>query len=386
VSPDQGRRRTSGKGGSGGAPGRPSGPAAARRLGLIVFGVAFLVLFAIVAIVDGVGHPSVPSGDVVLIEDAPGDSGEISKADFERALEQEAAQAGVKKTPKPGDPQYEELKESAMNSLFESVWLQGLGEEMGITVSDKEVDAEVKKLKKESFKSEAEFKEFLKGARYTMADVEKRVKLQKLSGEIQEELKERVPPPSEAEIENYYEAAKATQFTQEPSRDIRLILNKDRKKAEEAREALSGDDTAKNWAKVAKKFSEDSATKESGGLQKGVQEGTLEEPLGAAVFDTPEGKVEGPLKTPRGYNVFEVENSTPESVQELKAVEGQIKSTLTQRAQQEYFNSFPAAATTRATGTPRRRPPPATKQTHLEACPKLARPPSSSRFQPCPGR
>ena len=92
MSPDQGRRRTSGKGGSGGAPGRPSGPLAARRRALLVFGVLFVALFLVVAIADGVGDPSIPSGDIVLIENAPGDSGEISQADFERSLEQAAAQ------------------------------------------------------------------------------------------------------------------------------------------------------------------------------------------------------------------------------------------------------------------------------------------------------
>jgi hypothetical protein len=121
---------------------------------------------------------------------------------------------------------------------------------------------------------------------------------------------------------------------------VRLIVNKDRKKAEAAQKALVGDNTAKNWSKVAKKYSEDAATKESGGLQKGLQEGVSEEPLDAAFFDTPEGEVEGPIEAQRGYTVFEVVNSTPESTQELKAVEGQIKSTLEQRISQEYFTSF----------------------------------------------
>src|SRR6187551_793522 len=81
-------------------------------------------------------------------------------------------------------------------------------------------------------------------------------------------------------------------------------------------------------------------TRESGGLQKGLQEGVIEEPLGAAIFDTPEGQIEGPIQSQRGYTIFEVENSNPESVQELKAVESQIQSTLAQQAEQEYFANF----------------------------------------------
>ncbi len=310
-----------------------------RRLGLAAFGAAFVVLFAVVAIAEGIGHPGVPSGDVAFVEDAPEGSGDVTIADFEHGLEQAAAQSG-KKVPKPGEGEYEALKEAAMNALLEPIWLEGLGEEMGIAFSDKEVEAEFKKLKKENFKTEAEYKKFLKEANYTQEDVLQRVKLQKLSTEIQEQLKENVSSPSKSEIESYYEAAKATQFTQEPSRDIRVVVNKSKKKAEEALAALSKDDTAKDWNEVAKKYSEDPTTKESGGLRKGVTEGSNEEPLDADIFGAPEGQVEGPITTKQGYTVFEVEKSTPESVQELKAVEAQIQSTLAQRGEQEYFTAF----------------------------------------------
>lgn len=313
---------------------------AARRRAVLVFAILFAALFLVVAIADGVGHPSVPSGDVVLVEGAPGDSGEVSKADFERALKQAAAQAGQKKPPKPGEKQYEEVKETALKSLVEPIWIEGLAAEEGIAVSDKEVEAEFEKLKQENFKTEAEYKKFLEEADYTQEDVLQRVKLQKLSTELSEALKKRAPQPSKGEIENYYEAAKAAQFTQKANRDVRVVVNKDKKKAEEALAALTKDDTAKNWEKVAKQLSEDATTKESGGLKRAVTEETLEEPLAKAVFNTPESQVEGPVKTKQGYTVFEVENSTPEEVQELKAVEAQIKSTLAQRAEQEYFTSF----------------------------------------------
>jgi parvulin-like peptidyl-prolyl isomerase len=334
VSSDQGRRGKTGKGGG------ASGPAAARRLGLLVFGVAFVALFLIVALAVGIGNPSVPSGDVALVEDAPGDLGKVTKARFDHSLELAATSAGEKQAPKPGDPKYDEKKEAALNRLFETIWLQGLADEWGIEVSEEEIAAELEKIKKESFKTEAQFENFLKESHFTPADINEQVKLQILSKKLQERLKEKAPTPSQSEVENYYAAAKATQFTQKPTREVRVIINKDRKKAEEAFEALSKDDSAKNWIKVATKYSEDPATQKSGGLQKGVQEGVLKEPLSAAVFSTPEGQVEGPLKAQSGYAVFEVENSTPESVQELKAVESQIQSTLAQQLQQEYFTNF----------------------------------------------
>ena len=336
MSPDQGRRGTSGKGGV--ESGR--GPAAARRLGLLVFGAAFIVLFAIVAIAEGLGDPSIPSGDAALVEDAPGDLGAISEADVAHAMELTAKQAGEKKAPKPGDPKYEETKKTAMQFILEGIWLQGAADEQGIEATDAEVAKELKKVKEESFQSDAEFQKFLKESGYTPADIDTRITIQILSAKLQEQVNEEAPTPSQDEIEGYYEAAKDTQFTQKPSRDARLIVNKDRKKAEEAFDAVSADNSEANWKKVAKKFSEDPTTKASGGLQKGVAEGVLEEPLNASVFDASEGVIEGPIKASRGYTVFEVVSATPEGVQELKAVEAQIQSTLAQQLEQEHFADF----------------------------------------------
>ncbi|HEY1286615.1 MAG TPA: SurA N-terminal domain-containing protein [Solirubrobacterales bacterium] len=313
---------------------------------VLVFGAAVVILFVVVAIAEGLGDPSIPSGDVALVQDAPEDTGKISEKQFDRALEQTAAQAGEKKTPKPGDEKYDELKEAALNSILDMVWIQGQADEMGISVTDKEVSEELKKLKKENFKTEAEYKKFLKQSKYTKADVNERVKLQILGTQVQEQITEGVGEPSKDEIENYYEAAKPLQFTQKATRDVRLVGNKDKKKVEQAKAILEKDNSATNWKKVAKKYSED-PSKSQGGLQKGLAEGSAEEPLNEVIFETPENQLTGPIKTPRFYYIFEVEGSTPENVQELSEVESQIKSQLEQQAQQEAFSAFVANYTAR---------------------------------------
>lgn len=332
----QGGRQAPGKGAGSNAAGR----APVRRLGLLLFGAAFVVLFLIVAISEGVGDPSIPDGDVIVVEDAPGDAGNISQEDFDRALKQAATQAQLPKPPKPGEAQYDELKESAINNLLEFVWLEGLAAEMGISVTDQKVQKKLKEVKDENFQSEAEYKKFLKESGFSRAEVRRQVKLQVLSEEIQADLQGRAPKPTSSEIENYYEAAKAAQFTQPATRSIRQIKNKSRAKAKQARIALGKGNTAKDWERLAKKYSEDTATKENGGLQEGVTEGSLGEPLDQAVFSAPEGQVEGPLESEGSFYVFEVQNSSPESTQPLSEVEAQIEGQLEQQAEGEYFNAF----------------------------------------------
>jgi parvulin-like peptidyl-prolyl isomerase len=275
-----------------------------------------------------------------VIEDAPEGLGTITEKDLRRAVVQAAAAAQVKPVPKPGDEKYDELREKALGERLDAIWIQGQAEEMGFSVTPKEVEQELAKLKKQAFKTEKQFEEFLEESHYTEEDVNQRVKVQILSTKIQEQLKEESSVPSSREIEEFYEAAKSSQFTTPASRDIRIVVNKDKGKTEEAKAALEKNASVKSWEKVAKKYSTDPSTKGKGGLQSGVSEGQLPEPLNKAVFETEQGDLGGPVKEARGYVVFEVATIKPEKVSSLEEVKSQISSQLEQQNQQQAFSHF----------------------------------------------
>lgn len=346
MSPKQGRKRAAGTGK--GTPGSGKGRTAAprRRPGagpwrnLLIFGGAFVLIFAVVGITVGIGHPSVGSGDVAVVEGVPSEIGTITEADFKKALAQGAAKQQMQKVPKPGEPQYKELKEATLGELLTKVWLQGQAEEMGISATDKEVSNKVKELETRQFKSKAEYQKTLKQFHYTKTDVEELLKIEILSQKIQEKFAKGASAPSEGEAKDYYEAAKGTQYVQPPSRDVRMVLNKDKKKTEEAKALLEKDDSPANWTKVAKKYSTDIVTKESGGLRAGLTENALEEPVNAAVFNAPKNKLEGPIKGGADYYVFEVEKETEEKVQSFDEVKKTISQQLKEQAGQENLTSF----------------------------------------------
>lgn len=310
-----------------------------QRLALLAFGALLVLLFLIFAIAQGIGNPSVPSDAVAVVEDAPDDLGTVTKEEFDRALLQAAAQGQVKPVPKPGDDKYDELKETALGEVLDAIWIQGQAEEMGISVTPKEVAKELEKLKKQAFKTEKQYKEFLKEAKFTQADVDQRVTIQVLSSKIQEQVTEGTPQPSTREIEDYYEAAKSSQYTTPESRDIRVIKNKDKAKVEAAKAELEKDDSTKSWVKVAEKHSTDT-TKSNGGLQSGVADGQLPEPLGAEVFKAPQGELVGPIDEKGTFTVFEVMKITPEKVQSLDEAKPQIDAQLAEQAQQQTFAAF----------------------------------------------
>jgi parvulin-like peptidyl-prolyl isomerase len=320
--------------------GRGGKPTGRQRLALILFGALFLLLFVGFAVAEGIGSPSVPSGDVAIVEDVPDDLGTISEEEFERAIGQQAAQAKLKETPKPGDAKYDELKKATLEELVNSIWLQGQAEELDIAVTDSQVESELEQIKKQNFPTPKAYDKFLAESKFTQKDVDERVKLQILSTQIQEQVNEDAPEPSSAEIAASYEAEKETKFTTPESRDVRVITNEDKAEVEAAKKALEKDNSPASWKKAATKYSSDPTTGKKGGLQPGIQESFLPEPLKRPIFDATTGELIGPVKVQKNYFLLEVVKLVPAKVKTLPEAKNEIVSTIGQETQQEYFAEF----------------------------------------------
>src|SRR5262249_22441266 len=206
-----------------------------------LFGALLGAVFGIFAAAEGVGSPSVPSGDIALIQGVPDNLSHVSEEEFEKALEKQATQAKLKKTPQPGEPKYEELKEAAIKELVEAVWLRGQAEELGVTVTEKEVATELANIKKQNFPTKKAYQEFLQKSNFTQDEVNEILELQILTKKIEEAAKAEAPEPTSAEIADYYEAEKATKFTVKETRDVRVIINEDKSEVEAAQKALEAD-------------------------------------------------------------------------------------------------------------------------------------------------
>lgn len=329
------------KAGQRGKPGRGKAAAAGRqRLALIVFGALLVLLFAGLAIAEGIGSPSVPSGDVALVEDVPEEISTVSQKEFDRTMVQQVSQAQLKKPPKPGSDKYEELKEAALNELLDQIWILGQAEELDLTVTDKQIEEELETIKKQSFGSDEAYEKFLEESKYSQEDVNARVRLQLLSTQIQEKVTSEAPKPSSEEIQAYFDAEKESQFTTKDSRDVRIILNSDKGEVEAAKKLLEEDSSPKSWEKVATKYSSDPTSKSKGGLQEGITEEFLQGPLKTAVFEGATGELLGPIQFQGNFVVVEVVKLNPGKEQSLNEVKSQIEQTLGQETQQEFFSEF----------------------------------------------
>jgi parvulin-like peptidyl-prolyl isomerase len=311
-----------------------------QRLALIVFAAVFVLLFVGFALAQGLGSPSVPSGDVAKVQDVPDELATVSQKQFDHAMEQQEAQAKLKKPPAPGSKKHEELSEKALGELLDQIWIKGEAEELGVKVTDKQVEEELAQIKKQNFPSKGSYQKFLKESKFTEEDVIDRVELQVLSNAIQEQVNSEAPTPSSAEVKSYYENEKATQFTEKESRDVRLVINKDKAKVEAAKKALEQDHSPAGWKKAATKYSSDPTSKAKGGLQEGITEEFLQEPLKKAIFGSATGELVGPEKYEGNYILLEVVKLNPAKVKPLPEVKAQIEETLKSEKQQQFFSEF----------------------------------------------
>ena len=309
-----------------------------------MFAAIFVALFVIFAVAQGIGSPSVPSGDAALVKEVPSDANTISEAEVKRATAQQIAAAtseSKQKAPKPGSKKYEELREAALGELLDYIWIKGQAEELGISATSKQIETELATIKKTNFGgSEKAYEEFLEKSHFTQEDVDKRVELQIYSTEIQERVQGQAQPASAEEIKDYYETEKATQFTTPASRDVRVIVNKDESKVEAAKKALEGDQSPKNWLKVAAKYSSDPTTKATGGLQKAVTEEFVKGELKKAIFGSPIGELSVPIDYEKNFLLVEPVKATEEKAKPLAEVRSQISQTLNQQKQEEFFSEF----------------------------------------------
>ena len=169
-----------------------------------------------------------------------------------------------------------------------------------------------------------------------MSDLLLRVKLNLLSSKIQQKIVKEKSKVTHAQIEKYYKN-NPKRFGVPEKRDLLIILTKTEAQAKKAKQEI---ESGKSFESVAKRVSVDPTSKSKGGRLEGVVKGQEEKTLDAAVFSAKKNVLTGPIKTPFGYYIFEVQTIKPGSQQTLKQAESSIKSQLTATQQQSALSKF----------------------------------------------
>src|SRR5215210_441682 len=259
-------------------------------------------------------------------------------------LDEFAEQSGVPKD----DPQYQATVQQIMPQLVSIEIAKAYAQEHNITVSDKEVDQELAKLKEQvGDQARASGQDLSNQEAYEQALKQNNITEDQLREDIREnlpvqEVQERVTgaaEPSDKEIQNYYEKNKEAQFTTPEQRCVRHILfNKDQKeKAEDIKQQL---ENGGDFAKLAKENSQDPGSAENGGDLGCLGKGETVPEFEQAAFGAEQDEIVGPVKTEFGYHILQVTDVKPEQTRSLQEVESHIRAQPATEKQSEAFNKW----------------------------------------------
>jgi foldase protein PrsA len=221
---------------------------------------------------------------------------------------------------------FDSLKGQVLDFLIRAYWYQATAAKLGIKITDAQVQKAFQTAKKAQFPTDTAFQQFLTQSGQTMQDILFRVRVNQI---YQKLLAKRQTTVTNKQIQDYF-FAHPSQFGTPESRDLRIVRTNKLSEANAAKTAL---DHGQSWTAVAKKYSVDSATKNKGGLLKGVTRGQDEAALDNAAFAAVKGKIVGPVHGQFGYYVIQVVNIKQATHQSIAAATPLIKQILSGQQQ-----------------------------------------------------
>lgn len=292
-----------------------------------------LLLLALVAALalaacggGGSSSADVPEGAIAVVGDKT-----VTKAEFDALIEQQKKSAESRKQafPAVGTPEYEALKATIVKGLVEQKEWELEGDAMGIKVTDQEIEQELDKLKQQFFKGdEQKYEAELAKQGLTDAQVRDELRTRLLTQKIYEAVTKKVTV-TDADIKAYYDK-NPTQYQQPASREVRHILVKSKAQAQKLHDQIQG---GADFAKLAKKYTQDQASKADGGKFTAFKGRTVE-PFDKFVFSAQTGDLSEPIKTEFGWHIIEVLSAVkPATTTPLADVKDSIRTTVLQTKQ-----------------------------------------------------
>jgi foldase protein PrsA len=293
------------------------------RFFLVLLTLPLLLLAA--ACGGGGSSSSVSSGDAAIV-----DGERITQAEVDHQLQETACRnkAQKKAFPKAGSTEYQTLQKQIVQSLVQRIQLEQQAPSLKVSVSDKQVEDQLKNIKKQYFGgSEKTYQAGLKTQCTTDAEVREIVHANLLSNGIYKKLTAdaKVTP---AEVRTYYDSHREV-YTTPQSRVVSHILVKDKALADKLYAQLkkSPDD----FAKLAKKYSNDPGSKANGG-QLTITRGQTVPQFDRVAFELRTGQLSNPVHTQFGWHIIHADKpAKPRQSTPFSQVKGSIEQQLLQQ-------------------------------------------------------
>jgi parvulin-like peptidyl-prolyl isomerase len=288
---------------------------------LRIFSVLAVSLVSILLVAACGGDESIPSDAVAVVAGE-----EIPRDQYDALWEQ--TKAGYKQqgrdVPKAGTPEWTTLKANIVQYLVQRAQFEQKAKELGIVITDKQIDDELAKIKKDFFQgSDEKMQAQLKTSNITLESLKRdiRAKLiqEKLYAKVTGEVK-----VTEKEVRDYYDQHQDL-YGQPESRTVRHILVEQKARADDLYAQL---EDGANFAQLAKKYSKDPGSAAQGGKLT-VSKGQTVPEFDKLAFELKSNELAEPVHTQYGWHIIEaLSEIKPAKVKPFAEVKEQIETQL----------------------------------------------------------
>jgi parvulin-like peptidyl-prolyl isomerase len=314
-----------------------------KRRALVLLGFA-LVVFAPAC--GGGGGGDVPEGAVAVVEGT-----EISRAELDELVERarKAYEAQKQEFPKVGTPEYQNVQTQYVAFLVQREEFEKEADELGLEVTQKDVDKEVQEFIKSRYDGDRKAAEkALDDQGFTFEAFEETIRTSVLAQKLFDALTKDVKL-EEAEILAYYQQNLQAQYQTPESRDVRHILISEKKEGDEVdfpeskaeadriyAELKGGGD----FAALAKENSDDPGSKDTGGKLSITRGQTVPE-FDKTAFELEQGAISQPVKTTYGYHIIEALSPVRKAkTTPIAKVRASIRTTLLQEKKTAFMTDW----------------------------------------------
>lgn len=280
------------------------------------------------------GADDVPDDAVAVV-----DGREIPRSEFNELISQAKKSYASQKRPFPkaGSEEYQTLRDQAVAHLVQRVELERAAEDMGIEVTDEDVDKRLDQIVKQYYGGdEKKLDKQLKEQKLTKAQVLEDLRGQLISEKIYNSVTKDVKV-TEADIKKFYDENKA-QYQQAASREVRHILVKTRARADSVRAQLTPNGS--NFGALARRYTQDQGSKATGGKLT-ISRGQTVSAFDKVAFALKTNEISQPVKTEFGFHIIQaVADMKPARTTPLKEVRSSIRQQLEQTKKNEKMTEW----------------------------------------------
>jgi peptidyl-prolyl cis-trans isomerase C len=227
----------------------------------------------------------------------------------------------------------EDVLEPLVNRITERYLILEYGKDEGIVISEGELDAAVKEIRKAY--SEKDFQEMLLQGYIDFDDWKEGIRERLLMKKIMEDVSGDMTAVSFQEIKAYYDAH-PEEFNRPAQVKFRQTVTGTKAEAVEILRRLNdGEDMGELIMESSKK-----PGMENVGQPTWIDRDSLELAMGKVLFSLDVGEISGVVETPYGFHVFQVLEKQPEGTKTLPEAVAEIESKLSCQRKEAFFSTW----------------------------------------------